>query len=187
MKNKLGSNYILEKYGLTMRFVNESDAQFILDLRTDEKLSRYLHSTSPNIEMQKNWIKEYKKRECIGVDYYFIFLKDNVKQGVNRIYNIHDDVFTTGSWIFAPYASFESSILASIMTREIAFDTLGLVFEDAFDGCHVDNKQVLKFNKLMGLQNGSHFIDEKGEYIKQSLTKEDFIKNKTKLLKLLGY
>lgn len=183
----LREDFVLNKYGLSVRFVNESDAEFIVKLRTDDKLSRYIHSTSDNIDKQVHWIKSYKEREKKGIDYYFVFLKDGERLGLNRMYNIHDRIFTTGSWVFSQEAPFESSILASIIVREIAFETLDLLYEDAFDGCHVENKKVLKFNKMIGLKDGEHFIDEKGEYVSQSLTKEDFLKNKHKILKLLGY
>ena len=44
--NKLNSNFKLEKYGLEVRFVEEKDAQFILGLRTDSRLGRYISETS---------------------------------------------------------------------------------------------------------------------------------------------
>lgn len=184
---KLESNYSNTRYGLYYRLVNESDAEFIVRLRNDEKLGKYIHSSCVDAESQKEWIREYKLREAEGLDYYFIFYKDGKRVGLNRIYKIHDGIFTTGSWLFDKEASFECSALASVIGREIAFDELGFEFEDAFDGVHIDNKKVIKFNHMMGLKDGSHFQDEKGEYISQSLTKDDFHNHKTRMLKLLGF
>lgn len=184
---KLPIDFSLEKYGLYCRFVNESDAEFIVRLRNDDKLSRYIHSSCQDVESQKEWIREYKEREKVGTEYYMIFFKDGKRVGLNRIYKIHEGVFTTGSWLFEKDAPFECSVLASIIGREIAFDQLGLDFENAYDGVHVDNKKVIKFNHMMGLKDGRHFQDEKGEYIAQSLTKDDFHANKDRILKLLGY
>ncbi|KAA6323618.1 hypothetical protein EZS27_026962 [termite gut metagenome] len=118
---KLSDDFKLEKYGLHVRLVNEDDAAFIVELRTDYKLGKYINATENNIEKQKEWIREYKKREKEGRDYYFIFFSDGKFCGVNRIYNITIDSFTTGSWVFSSEAPIGSSILANIITREIAY------------------------------------------------------------------
>lgn len=121
----LPSNFRLKRYGLDVRFVTEDDAQFIVELRTDEKLSRYLNKTTPDINAQKEWTKEYKKREAEGTDYYFVFEKPlGVPIGVCRIYNITETDFTIGSWLFSPKAPVGAAILADIITREIAFDLM---------------------------------------------------------------
>lgn len=182
----LPKNFTLEKYGLFARFVNESDAEFILKLRTDERLNRYLHPTDSDVELQKAWIRQYKERERKGEDYYFIFFKERQPVGLNRIYNICNKTFRTGSWLFTPEAPVECSIAASIMLRELAFEHLLLEFEDDQDGCHVDNKRVMKFNHMMGLKDTGSYETDMGIFISQSLTPEDFAKNKTRMLKYIG-
>jgi len=177
----------IEKYGLIARFVREGDAEFIIKLRTDPLLSRFIHATDSDVEKQKEWIRGYKERERRGEDYYFIFFKDNEPVGLNRIYSIHGTTFTTGSWLFDPNSPFECSIAASIMIRELAFEEMGLELEDGYDGVHVDNKQVYKFNKMIGLKETGRIQDVKGEYITMQLTKEDFESHKLKLLKYIGY
>lgn len=183
----LPADFKIEKYGLYARFVEEKDADFILKLRTNPVLSRFLHATDSDVEKQKAWIRGYKERERRGEDYYFIFFKDNNPVGLNRIYSIHDKTFTTGSWLFDPNAPFECSIAASIIVRELAFEEMGFELEDGYDGVHVNNKQVYKFNKLIGLKETRRYKDENGEFICMQLTKNDFEKNKIKLLKLIGY
>ena len=183
----LPPDFRIEKYGMITRFVNEKDAEFIIKLRTNPVLSRFLHATDSDVEKQKDWIRGYKERERIGEDYYFIFFKDNVPVGLNRIYSIHGTTFTTGSWLFSPDAPYECSIAASIMIRELAFEEMGFELEDGYDGVHVDNKQVYKFNKLIGLKETRRYQNEDGEFISMQMTKEDFEKNKVKLLKYIGY
>ena len=182
----LSSDFSIEKYGLTARLVVEEDSEFIVKLRTDKVLSRYLHPTDSSIEKQKEWIRSYKQRERNGEDYYFIFFKGDRPVGLNRMYSIHDTTFTTGSWLFDPDAPFECSIAASIIVRELAFEVLDLKFEDAYDGCHVDNKKVMKFNHMIGLRDVGTYESESGTFIKQSLSKDDFETNKVKILKLIG-
>ena len=46
---KLSSDFNLDKYGLHVRLVNEDDAEFIVSLRTDPKLSRFIHDTGNDV------------------------------------------------------------------------------------------------------------------------------------------
>lgn len=184
---KLPADFEIDKYGLHVRFVNESEPDFILKLRTNEKLSRFIHSTDNDIDKQKEWIRSYKIREANAEDYYFIFYKDEIPVGLNRIYGIHDNVFTTGSWVFDENVPFECAIAASIITRELAFEYMELELEDGYDGVHVNNKKVIKFNKMIGLKEIARIKDVKGEYIAMELSKVDFEINKIRLLNLIGY
>lgn len=125
--NKLFENFELHKYGLDVRLVTADDAPFIVKLRTDPVLSRFLHPVSPSIELQKEWIRSYKQRQEVGKDYYFIFSNENRPLGLERIYDISGDSFTHGSLVFEQTAPLGMSILADIITREIAFNELGLL------------------------------------------------------------
>ena len=40
---KISNDFKLEKYGLSLRLVNEIDAEFIIELRTNPLLSKYLN------------------------------------------------------------------------------------------------------------------------------------------------
>ena len=75
---KLPENFELDRYGLHVRLVREEDAEFIVKLRTNERNARFIHATSPNIEHQQEWIRNYKEREINGVDYYVYTLTDPV-------------------------------------------------------------------------------------------------------------
>lgn len=121
--NKLPNNFKLERYGLFVRFVTTDDASFILSLRTDDKLGRFINTTSPSIEEQIKWTNSYKLREELGTDYYFLFEKPIGNPiGVCRIYDISPKSFTIGSWLFKKDAPVGSAILADIITREVAFE-----------------------------------------------------------------
>lgn len=187
MYKLLSKDYKGERYGLTYRFVDVSDAEFIYRLRSDEKLSKYIHDIKGGVENQVEWIKKYKLRESKGEEYYFIFYKDDRPIGLNRLYSFHDKTYTGGSWVMEPQTPFEYILAVPIIMREIAFEEMGFEFEDNYDACHVDNKKVIKFNLNFGCKIYKHFQDVKGEYVAMSLTKEDFEKNKPRLLKLIGY
>lgn len=122
MTNKLPTNFELERYGLYIRFVQEEDADFILSLRTNEKLGKYINATSTSVKDQQKWIQNYKIREANGIDYYFMFEKPKgTRLGVCRIYDVTDSSFTIGSWVFSPNAPIGASILGDIITRELGF------------------------------------------------------------------
>lgn len=184
---KLPSNFELDRYGLHVRLVREEDAEFIVKLRTDPVLSRFIHATDPSIEKQKEWIRGYKQREEVGEDFYFIFFADGMPMGLFRLYGMHDNVYTAGSWLCEPGSTTEQVVATAIIIREIAFDVLGYELEDGYDGVHVDNKQVYRFNKMIGLEETGRLQDVKGEYITMQLTKERFETHKRKLLRLIGY
>lgn len=179
--DKLSPNFVLDKYGLHIRLVEAQDADFILKLRTDPRLGRFLNTTKPDKKAQISWIKEYKKREQAGLDYYFIFEKPvGVPLGVCRIYDIKDTEFTIGSWLFSPDAPVGSAILADIITREIAFGFMP--------------QKKLKFDVKCGNVNVLRYqytykptvIQEDVEDILFELSKENFEKYKKLHLRMFA-
>lgn len=183
---RLPSNYHGERYGLTYRFVNEGDAEFIYKLRSDPQLSKYIHDVHGGVEGQIEWIRNYKEREAEGKEYYFIFFKDEKPVGLFRLYSFHDTTYTGGSWVMVPGSSVEVVLAVPLIMRELAFEELGMTFEDNYDATHVDNKKVIKFNAMFGCKIYKHFMDVKGEYVATSLTKEDFEERKPLLLSMLN-
>ena len=182
----LPKDYHGERYGLTYRFVNEGDAEFIYKLRSDATLSKYIHDIHGGVVQQVEWIRNYKLREAEGKEYYLIFFKDEKPVGLNRLYSFHDTTYTGGSWVMVPKSPMEVVLAVPLIIREIAFEELGMTFEDNYDATHVDNKKVIKFNQMFGCKIYKHFMDVKGEYVAMSLTKEDFEANKPRLVKMLN-
>lgn len=171
------------KYGCLLRLVDQSDAEFIHNLRKDPFLSRFLSSVSGDINDQKNWISGYKIREESGEEFYFICIDPETgsRLGLNRIYNFRDNIFELGSWIYTPQADISKSILGDIITREFAYDIL------QFDICtfkvRKENRSVIRYHK-------EYLPDLKGEdnqnmYFK--LSKASFNQHKEKYLKICGY
>jgi hypothetical protein len=175
----LDNNFTLERYGLYVRFVEESDAEFIVKIRTNDKLKKYIHQTSPDIDIQRQWIKDYKIRESENKDFYFLFEKPKgIKLGVNRIYDIKEDSFTTGSWVFSPQSPVGASILASIITREIAFELFP--FKKLFFDVKRGNIAVIRYHEIYKPE--LQWQDEETNYY--TCSKENFEKYKKKLLKI---
>lgn len=80
----------LEGKLINLRLVEEKDANFILNLRNNKELSKFISSTNIKLEEQIKWIKDYKIRENKKEEFYFIVeTKDGTPCGTVRIYNIN--------------------------------------------------------------------------------------------------
>ena len=80
-------NGVLVGKNINLRLVEVSDAKFIYDMRQDSK-SKYLSVVNSGVESQIEWIKEYKKREFKGSEYYFVIeSKNNESLGLVRLYD----------------------------------------------------------------------------------------------------
>lgn len=184
---KLPSDFVIEKYGVRARLVNENDAGFILKLRTDEELSKYIHDTSSKLQDQIHWIREYKKREAEGIEYYFVYSSNGRDFGLNRLYNIDWQYkkYTCGSWICERGSDLKDVIATTLIPRIVSFDILGLVIEDAFDGVHENNKKVIKYNEMVGMRRTGTIMDVKGRYYTYQLLPAEFKKGQHRIEKLL--
>ena len=58
MKNKI----FLKGKAVNLRPINLSDAEFIVKLRTNKKLNKYIHNEPINKNIQITWIKKYLER-----------------------------------------------------------------------------------------------------------------------------
>ena len=100
----------------TLRLVELSDAEFILQLRLDEDLNRYISVTKPDVAAQVRWLEAYKQREALGEENYFIISNRSVPVGTIRIHDFNEESFTAASWIILrgthPYVSVASILLA---------------------------------------------------------------------------
>lgn len=187
MMTKLPENFELDRYGLHVRLVREEDAEFILKLRLDPQNARFIHDTNPSIIEQNKWISQYKRREQMGGEYYFLFELGGVPQGVYRIYNRHEDWCVTGSWVFSSDADKYSAIKSLIITHEIVFNNLKHAYVYDMDGVNLENVGVIKIMKLIGGKFSTIRLDAKGKYQTLYIYAEDFYKNRPLLLKCVGF
>lgn len=187
--NRLPDYFEMDMYGLHVRLVNEGDAEYIVKLRTNPKVQRFIHDTSTDVSKQIEWIREYKEREALGLEYYFIYQKDGRNMGLNRLYEIdyQTGIFNAGSWLCEEGADVADVVSTVLIYNTIAFEKLGLQRGEGHDGVHVDNKKVIKFNQMVGMTfTGKRFDEEKGYFHTMELAKDNFIKHRDKLEILLG-
>ena len=176
----LSTSFNIHKFGLDVKLVNESDAGFILSLRTNNRLNKYLHQTDENLDKQIEWIKEYKKREREGREYYFVYSKNGVRVGVNRIYNVYAYYGTIGSWICKPDNDPEISLATYILMFDLLFEYLKL--DIAIFEVQIGNNQVIKLHKMLGVQE----VGETEECVFFTLNKKTYRKNRENIVKLFN-
>ncbi len=127
------------------------DAAFILGLRLDPRLSRFLSPTSDSIDLQRQWLADYKQRERQGLEYYFIIeSKERQPCGTVRLYDFRGDSFSWGSWVIRPGSSPWISVESALLVYRCGFDELG--FAESHFEVRKDNARVVAFHRRFGAQ-----------------------------------
>jgi hypothetical protein len=137
----------VSRYDLNFRLVNEDDAEFIVKLRTDKKLARYISYTDNSVLNQIDWIKAYKQREAEGKEYYVLFEDTHSGPlGVFRLYKIEGDHFTAGSWLVKPDAEEFAAVKSDLFLLIFGFDELKM--NRCFIDVRKDNKKLVRYHKM---------------------------------------
>jgi RimJ/RimL family protein N-acetyltransferase len=173
-----------DKFHVKKRFVEPADAEFILSLRMNDSLGRFLSHTDPDIDKQREWIEAYKKRERRGEEFYFLFAGDKeAKYGVSRIYNVdrREKTFEVGSWLFSPDSPVGLAPLADLCVRDYGFERTGAVacrFE-----VRKDNGSVVNYHRRFDPELTGE--DELNFYFR--LDRRRYVGQRNAMLKMYGY
>lgn len=163
----------LEGQYLRLRSVQVSDASFVLKLRRDEQLSRYIHEVEDDVSKQVAWITAQQQRE---MDYYFI-AEDKVSGeplGLGSVYNFNGNIAEYGRWI-------------SIGNQLQSLEMVLLLFDFAFTHTNAEvllcvnvkeNSKVVSFWKRFG----AHFSSE---YLMDGFTISEYRTEKETYLNIL--
>ncbi len=136
---------------INLRTVTENDAGFVFTLRQDIKKTQHLSKITGTVQDQIDWIKEYKKRELLGSEYYFIIeSKKNEPLGLVRMYDFKGKSFCWGSWLIKDGAPKSTAIESAIQIYEFAF------YKRKFTQSHFEvqkgNDKVIAFHKRFGAE-----------------------------------
>jgi len=160
---------------ISFKLVSIDDAKFIIDIRSDKNLSKYLSPTTQSLYDQKKWIEEYKKREHNKKEFYFIIkIKNNISLGTIRIYNIFDDIFTWGSWILIKDSPNYAALESALTLYSFAFDKMKFI-KSTFD-VKKENIKVIKIHKKLGAKITNE--DNENVYFEFNLQDFEYIKKK---------
>lgn len=184
MSKTPNTKFIEGKY-INLREVREEDSEFILELRCNEKKSRYINKTEYNIEKQRNYIKKYLTLEN---EWYFIIEDKNGKPlGTNSVYpypildecwrdsqNPEIGVLGTGRWLLIDGLTPLIGLESDCIIKQFFFETLKRPFTPMM--IHEDNIQVLKFHQKWGAKIFGYAPEIKHHLL--NLTVEDYNKNR---------
>ena len=137
---------MLNNMSIEIRLVETEDAPFIVELRNDPRLGRYLSKTSSSITEQEKWIIDYKEREALKEEFYFLISENGIKRGLYRLYNINKYSFTIGSWLFTKCEILNLPIFIDIIISDFGFDVLNIPIL-LFD-VRKENKKVIHYHLL---------------------------------------
>ena len=141
----LKSEIVSGKY-VNLRIASEADAAFILELRLNPLLNKFIGTTDPSLEKQQQWIK--KSFENANDFHFIIEDKDAVPCGTVAVYNINfnDSSAEWGRWVIKPNTPVFISIESTILILYFAFRKLKL--KRLYGGANKLNAQVIKYHKL---------------------------------------
>ena len=122
---RLKTEVVRGKY-INLRIATENDAEFILDLRLNPLLNKYIGQTDPNIEKQRSWLRN--SFEKTNEFYFIIESKERNPYGTIAIYNIdyESGVAEWGRWIIKLGSNVFFPVEAMILAFYFDFTILGL-------------------------------------------------------------
>lgn len=170
---------MLKSKTISMRLIEESDAEFVLNLRLDPRYNNFLSKVEASLDGQKKWIINYKNDEREKKQFYFIIERnDGVPCGTVRIYDIRNDSFCWGSWILNEDKTRYAAIESALLVYDFGFNKLKYL-KSHFDVMK-GNQKVINFHKKFGaVQTGE---DEQNYYFEISKESVELFKEKFKVL-----
>jgi len=174
----------IEGYIYRLRPIGLEDAGFVVELRTDVSLGKYLHSTSTKISDQENYIRNYYER--IG-DYYFVVerIETRQREGLIAIYDIDDKEKTAewGRWIIKKGSM--AAVESALLIYRIAFEMLGL--DTVYCRTVMANKSTVSFHDSTGvsryriMKNNVKLSNGVYDSIEHRMRKEEWLEVKMNL------
>jgi RimJ/RimL family protein N-acetyltransferase len=129
-----------------LRPVRDEDAAFIVGLRSDPELGRYLHPTSPNVADQLAWLARYYERPG---DYYFVIerLATGAPEGLIGVYDIEAGQAEWGRWLLKPGSL--AAVESAALVYRCAFELLQL--DAVYCRTVAANERVVSFHDSCGI------------------------------------
>lgn len=155
---------------VNLRSVRVEDANFILTLRNNRIISKYLPPLNVTTEQQQSWIKEQR---VDNNSFYFIiedrFLKTDI--GTISIYNIEGNHSECGR--FCSLGNFIQNSEAAILLGDFIFENLNLDYLDIW--VYKDNKLGRAYDEFLGCVWEGEKIDKRCKpYLYGKLFRENY-------------
>jgi len=166
---------------IALRTAEITDAEFILQLRTQSDKTQFLSQVENNLAKQHAWLQAYKHKELNGEEYYFVIeSKTGEELGLVRVYDLQTDSFCWGSWLIKDGAPQSTAIESALLIYEFGFGQL------AYKKAHFDvrkgNDRVIAFHQRFG----ARIVNEDDLNYYFNYTLEDYLMIKKKYRRYLN-
>ena len=165
---------------LYLKEVNLSDVNYILKLRTNKKLSKYLNPTNPDKKKQLIWLEKYLIRRKNNKEFYFIFQikikKDYKNMGFGRIVHLKKNIFHFGGWILEKNSKPWIALESCLSIYEYAF--INLRYKKCLLWINLKNSDVIKYHEYLG----SKYVKKSKKEIFFKFTKKNYEDLKKKFI-----
>lgn len=142
-------NLFIEGYAFRLRPITDEDAAFVVELRNNQDLNRYLHSSANRVEDQLSWLARYYESED---SYYFIVERsvNGTSEGTIGLCDVDGvtGIGEWGRWILRPGSL--AAVESAYLIYRIAFERLGL--RNVYSRTVLDNEKVVSFHNSCGIQ-----------------------------------
>jgi RimJ/RimL family protein N-acetyltransferase len=166
---------------IQLRTAEISDAEFILELRTQSEKTKYLSQVENDLAKQQAWLVAYKQKEQKGEEYYFVIeSKTGKKLGLVRVYDLQPNSFCWGSWLIQDNAPKTTAIESALLIYEFGFGQLS--YKKAHFDVRKGNQSVIAFHQRFGAKVTHE--DELNYYFNYRL--EDYLNIKQKYKRYLN-
>jgi len=183
-------SYVLRNDDRVLRPVKLEDAEFIVKLRNQAHVRGCINDTSLDVEKQRQWIREYLKREN---EYYWISEdREGKPYGTSSLYHYNANLrqIESGRWVRMADAPETNLLAGRVQVHDFVFRTLGMA-RLVFDVVST-NKHVIKYHRMCGaietgLEKGSVIIQGKPvDVVWFEETPESWARNRPRICRLAG-
>lgn len=167
---------VLEGKFVNLRSVMKEDAEFILKVRNNSEISKFLPSLNVTVDQQQEWINHQRNDS----DSYYFIIEDKTKNriGTVSVYNIVENHAEVGR--FCSLGNSIQNSEAALILDDFIFQKLSIDYLDIW--AYKDNRPVLALNKGFGCVWEGEGEDKEGiPYLCGTLTKERFEKKSQKI------
>lgn len=135
----------IEGFRYRLRPIARSDAAFVVGLRRDPELGRYLHRTSDRVADQEAWLEAYFERPG---DHYFVVeeIRSGEAVGTVGLYDSDGRRAEWGRWLIRKDAP--AAVESALLVYRAAFEGLGL--EEVYCRTVAENAKVVSFHDSSG-------------------------------------
>lgn len=162
-----------------IKSLDESDAEFTLNLRKDPEMAKYLPPLNISLDQQKEWIR--KQRETEG-DYFWVMLdKEGNRFGTFGIYDVN--LCEPKGRSLAAKGNPLQNIEGMYLIFKYAFETLNV--EKVLGWVYAENVRAARFAELFGALPGDP-VEIDGQIIREyAHKKKEFQLAEGKVRKML--